>query len=117
MVLREHNEDDAIMFRLMSRSANVMIKPSIKVTLTLSQKDKTGTYVNSFFNLKLERNTITYLPTTWTIVHPIDQDSPLKEFDRDLLSELNGEILSLVSYYDESFAQEVHQVHSYVFGS
>ncbi|WP_106795144.1 ion channel [Aquimarina sp. Aq78] len=114
MVFRKHNGVDCIMFRLMSRSANVMIRPKIEATLSLSQESKGEKYVNNFYNLKLERNSITYLPTTWTIVHPIDELSPLKEFSKEQLQKLNGEILILASYYDESFAQEVHQVHSYV---
>ncbi len=115
IVLRKHNEDDAIMFRLMSRSGNVMIKPQIEATLALSQLDDKGEkYNNSFYKLKLERNSITYLPTTWTIVHSIDESSPLKEFSRNEINKLNGELLILASYYDESFSQEVHQAHSYV---
>ncbi|WP_108868289.1 ion channel [Aquimarina aquimarini] len=114
MVLRAHNENDCIMFRLMSRNANVMIRPHIEATLILSQKNEDKKYINNFYNLKLERNSITYLPTTWTIVHPINESSPLKDFDREELKKINGEVLILVSYYDESFAQEVHQVHSYV---
>ncbi|SHJ04403.1 ion channel [Aquimarina spongiae] len=114
MVLRKHNGEDCIMFRLMSRSVNVMIRPRIEATLSLSLKNKDGKFVNSFYNLKLERNSITYLPTTWTVVHPIKDTSPLFEFDSDKIKKLNGEVLILVSYYDESFSQEVHQVHSYV---
>ncbi|PKV52126.1 inward rectifier potassium channel [Aquimarina sp. MAR_2010_214] len=114
MIFREHNGVDCIMFRLMSRSANVMIRPKIEATLSLSQESKGKKYVNNFYNLKLERNSITYLPTTWTIVHPIDESSPLKEFSKEQLQKLSGEVLILASYYDESFAQEVHQVHSYV---
>ncbi|MBQ4821176.1 ion channel [Aquimarina sp. MMG016] len=114
VVLRKHNDEDCIMFRLMSRSKNVMIHPKIEATLALSQKNDEGKYTNSFYNLKLERNSITYLPTTWTIVHAINESSPLKEFNVKELPELNGEILIMVSYYDESFAQEVHQAHSYV---
>ncbi|KAA1247068.1 ion channel [Aquimarina sp. RZ0] len=114
MILKKHKGIDSIMFRLMSSSTNVMIKPKIEVTLSLSQKSKDKGYVNNFFSLKLERNEITYLPTTWTVVHPITESSPLAEFDRKELPKLHGEILILVTYYDESFAQEVHQVHSYV---
>ncbi|WP_378172931.1 ion channel [Aquimarina sp. SS2-1] len=114
IIVREHKESDAIMFRLMGRSTNVMIMPKVKATLALSQKLENGKYVNNFYNLDLERSEITYLPTTWTIVHPIDKSSPLTEFNRDELTQLNGEVLILVSYYDESFAQEVHQIHSYV---
>ncbi|WP_108805333.1 ion channel [Aquimarina sp. Aq107] len=114
MVLREHNNVNSIMFRLMSRSTNVMIRPKVEVTLALSQKTENDKYVNNFYNLKLERNEITYLPTTWTVVHPINESSPLSEFKKEELPQLHGEILILVTYYDESFAQEVHQVHSYM---
>ncbi len=114
IILREYKSVDCIMFRLMSRSANIMIRPRIEATLSLSQKGKDKKYINNFYNLKLERSSITYLPTTWTIVHAIDDTSPLKDFDRKELSQLHGEVLLLISYYDESFAQEVHQVHSYV---
>jgi len=117
MVLRKHNDVDCIMFRLMSRSTHVMIRPKVEVTLSLSRKSKDDKYVNNFYSLKLERNEITYLPTTWTIVHPINESSPLAEFNREDLPKLVGEILILVTYYDESFAQEVHQIHSYVLGN
>lgn len=114
LILKEHNGVNSIMFRLMSRSTNVMIRPKIEATLALSKEDKGKKFVNNFYNLKLERDTITYLPTTWTVVHPIEQSSPLAQYDKKQLQYLNAEILILFSYYDESFAQEVHQVHSYI---
>ncbi len=114
MVLKHHNEVDCLMFRLMSRSTRVMIRPKVEVTLALSQKSQDKKYNNNFYNLKLERSEITYLPTTWTIVHPVNEESPLFQYDRKDLTKLHGEILILVTYYDESFAQEVHQVHSYM---
>ena len=114
VIIKKHNGVDCIMFRLMSRSTNVMIRPKIEATIAISQEDKDKKFVNNFYNLKLERSTITYLPTTWTVVHQIDDSSPLKEFDVKELKKLNGEILILASYYDESFAQEVYQAYSYV---
>lgn len=114
MVLRDHKGTDAIMFRLMNRSTNVMIRPRIEVTLSLSQKTDDNKYINNFYSLTLERKQITYLPTTWTVIHVIDDLSPFREFDRNKLSELQGEVLILVSYYDEAFAQEVHRIHSFV---
>lgn len=114
MVLRAHKGQDCLMFRLMSKSTNVMIRPKVEVTLSLSKRSEANVYLNNFYSLQLERNQITYLPTTWTIVHPIVDSSPLAGFDRKEISKLHGEILILITYYDESFAQEVHQVHSYV---
>lgn len=114
LILKQHKGVDSLMFRLMSRSTNVMIRPRVEVTLALSQETEDKKYVNTFYSLDLERNRITYLPTTWTIVHPIDDKSPLAIYDRNGLSDLHAEILILVSYYDEFFAQEVHQVYSYM---
>ncbi len=114
MVLRKHGDHDALMFRLMSSSASTMIQPRIEVTLTLSEKDETGAYKNNFYRLTLERDKITYLPTTWTIVHVIDENSPFSTYDREQLCNLRGEFLIMASYYEESFNQEVYQIHSYV---
>lgn len=114
IIVREHNGVPCIMFRLMSRSSNVMIHPHVEATLALSLKTETGSYKNNFFSLSLERDRITYLPTTWTLVHTIDDSSPLKKYPVSELRNLHAEILILASYYDEAFAQEVHQAHSYL---
>ncbi len=114
MVLRAYEDHDALMFRLMSSSASTMIQPRIEVTLTLTEKDQTGGYKNNFYRLSLERDKITYLPTTWTVVHRIREGSPFVGYDRQQLNTLKGELLIMTSYYEESFNQEVHQIHSYL---
>ena len=114
LILRNHNGQDSIMFRLMSKNGKVMIRPRIEATLVLSLPDANNQYSNNFYSLKLERSAITYLPTTWTVVHVIDEKSPLKDYNTREIDKLHGEILILISYYDESFAQEVHQAHSFV---
>lgn len=114
LILRNHNGKDSIMFRLMSKNGKVMIRPRIEATLVLSLPDANNQYSNNFYSLELERSAITYLPTTWTVVHVIDEKSPLKDYNTREIDKLHGEILILISYYDESFAQEVHQAHSFV---
>jgi len=113
IVLRDFNHTRAIMFRLVNNRSAVMIKPKIAVTLSLTKLNNVGDYTRSFFTLNLERDTITYLPTTWTVVHEITEESPLFNIGKNELINKNGELLIMVSYYDESFSQEVHQMHSY----
>tara|TARA_R110002050_G_scaffold36172_4_gene90835 strand:+ start:655 stop:1578 length:924 start_codon:yes stop_codon:yes gene_type:complete len=113
LILRTFKEYNAIMFRLVNNRKSVMISPKISVTLALSKANGQGDYVNEFYALDLERDTINYLPTTWTIVHEIDKESPLFEFSKEDLSKQHGELIIMISYYDESFNQEVHQMHSY----
>jgi len=102
------------MFRLVNNRKTTMIRPNITVTLSLTIKNSFGNYENDFYTLKLERDTISYLPTTWTIVHEIDNDSPLFNYSNEEIIKKHGEFIIMISYYDESFNQEVHQMHSYV---
>lgn len=113
-IYRDFNITQAIMFRLVNNRKSIMINPRVSMTLSLSEKNNLGTYSNVFYDLKLEREQITYLPTTWTVVHEIDTQSPLRKFTNTDIKKQNGELLIMISYYDDAFNQEVHQLHSYL---
>ena len=115
LILRPFNTSNALMFRLMNKRNNIMIKPEISVTMSLNYINEEGQSNLKFFRLKLERSEIMYLPTTWTIVHEIDSDSPLFGYSFDKIKALNAELFILINYYEDSFAQQVYQIHSYNF--
>ena len=92
-----------------------MIHPHVTVNLSLSEKDEKGDYTRNFYELTLERSTISYLPTVWTVVHEIDPKSPLYKYDTEEITQLHGEVMVLIKYYDEAFNQELYQLHSYTF--
>ena len=115
MVLRPFKEKRAVMFRLMNKRTNVMIEPKIKVTLAINELDDKGGFSRKFFNLNLEREKIMYLPSTWTIVHEIEEGSPLYKYTDEQLLKLNAELLVLIEYYEDAFTQNVYQMHSYSF--
>jgi inward rectifier potassium channel len=114
LLLRDFNNHNALMFRLVNNRQSKMIYPKITVTLALSKKNSEGDYINEFYTLDLERDSINYLPTTWTIVHEINKESPLFGFSKEEITKQHGELLIMISYHDESFNQEVHQMHSYM---
>ena len=60
-----------------------------------------------------ERRRVTFFPLTWTVVHPIGDDSPLKGLTPDDLRRTDAEILILLTATDETFAQVVHARSSY----
>ena len=112
IILREFKGKRAIMFRLMNSRKTVMIEPKIKVTLSITD---TVTEEKRFYNLKLERDAIMYLPTVWTIVHEIDEKSPLYNLSNVEIAKLDAELFLLLQYHEESFAQNVYQIYSYDF--
>ncbi|CAL2091307.1 ion channel [Tenacibaculum sp. 190524A05c] len=115
LILRDFNEHRALMFRLMNSRKTLMIEPEVSVTLSMNEEDETGQYKRSFYVLNLERKKITYLPTIWTIVHPIDDKSPLYNLSNEEIEKLNAGLYILVQYHEESFGQKVYQTSSYKF--
>jgi inward rectifier potassium channel len=50
---------------------------------------------------------------TWTIVHPIDPESPFWGKTAGELARLQAEALILIKAYDDTFSQTVRARHSY----
>jgi len=67
----------------------------------------------TFHELVLERQDISFLPLTWTIVHPIDAESPLLGATPRTLEEADAEIFVVLVGTEETFSQVVHARTSY----
>ena len=115
LILRDFKQERGLMFRLMNSRKTVMIEPEIKVTLSITELDENGEYKRNFHELTLERDKIMYLPTIWTIVHEIDEKSPLYKYTNEEVFKLDAEMYIIVQYHEEAFGQKVYQLHSYDF--
>ncbi len=113
-IVAPYQEGTSLQFRLVNRRANTLIEPA--VTLMLMTVDRSGPeHRREFKILHLEREKIMLFPLTWTVVHPIDAESPLRGKTARDLEELQAELMVLVKAWDETFAQTVHQRFSYRF--
>ncbi len=99
-------------FRIMNSRQNELIEVNARVILTrFEQVD--GKRQRAYHNLQLERASVAFFPLSWTVVHPIDDTSPLFGWDRDALLAAEAEFLILLTATDETFAQVVHSRSSY----
>ncbi len=103
----------ALQFRIANRRRSEIIQLEAQVLFSYLATDARGRRVRRYDVLPLERNKVTFFPLAWTIVHPIDADSPLATRTHDDLVREEGEILVLLSGVDEAFAQTVHARSSY----
>ena len=104
-------EITAFEFRVANMRRNEMIQVEAQVMLTRLRLDGSGN--REFLPLKLERDKVVFFPLSWTIVHPIDEASPLHGATAGDLETWNAEFLVLFSGIDETFAQTVHTRSSY----
>jgi inward rectifier potassium channel len=57
-----------------------------------------------FLPLKLERSTINSLALSWTIVHPIDEESPLFNFTKKDFEEIDLQLILSIKAFDKSYS-------------
>jgi inward rectifier potassium channel len=108
------NTGTALMFRLANKQNSSLINMKVQITLSLMEKDEIGTVNRKFYTpLSLERDSVIFFPSTWTIVHPIDDTSPLYGMAWEDIKQAQPELLILVSGFDESFDEKIHSRYSY----
>lgn len=78
-----------------------------------SLRDEEGRPKRTFHELRLERSHISFLPLTWTIVHPIDEQSPFHGASAQDLRDCDTEVFVTLNGVDETFSQAVHARCSY----
>jgi inward rectifier potassium channel len=100
------------MFRFASKSHSELLDAEVSVILTMVVNED-GKEIRKFFPLELERNKITMLSMSWTIVHPIDEKSPMKDMTFSDLEKGDAEFLIFFKAFDDTFADTVHARTSY----
>jgi inward rectifier potassium channel len=112
-VIAPYNNGRALMFRIVNRRRTEIIQLEAQVLFTSMQPDGRGDTVRRYLPLAIERNKVTFFPLSWTVVHPIDEGSPLASVTAEELERTQAEILVLLSGIDETFEQTIHARSSY----
>jgi len=100
------------MFRLVNGRSSQLIELDMKVLFSRIE-ERGGVRLRTYDQLKLERAHVVFFPLSWTVVHPIDESSPLWGLTDADLHMCDSEFLVLMSGIDETFAQTVHARTSY----
>jgi inward rectifier potassium channel len=102
----------SLQFRILNRRPNALMEMEATVIL-MQVEGEPGKQKRTFQNLALERNTIDFLALTWTIVHPIDESSPLFGRTNEESEKKQAEVIVLIKGFDETFSQGVRARYSY----
>jgi len=112
MVIAPYLDGTSLQFRIVNLRVNNLMELEAKVMLMVVE-GAAGNLKRDYKVLKLERPSVYFFPLTWTIVHPIDEHSPLHGKTAEDLERLQAEILILIKGFDDTFSQTVHARYSY----
>jgi inward rectifier potassium channel len=111
----------ALMIRLANKNRSELLDSEATIVMAYIDENNENK-TRKFSNLKLELTKINLLSMSWTIVHPIDEESPLYGWTDEEYRKKEVEFLVMINAYEETFAQTVHtrssyQFHELVFGA
>jgi len=108
-----HDGRRMLMFRAANQRRNRILEARANLMLVQNEWTKEGTVMRRFYDLKLVRSHNPTFALTWTVMHPIDDGSPLKGVTDESLKEREAEIVASLSGTDESFSQTIHARYGY----
>ncbi len=112
MVIAPYANTTALQFRVVNRRSNNLINLNVRV-LMMSVEIVDGKPLRRYAPLELERDSVLFLALTWTIVHAIDDKSPLYEKGPEDMARMQMEFIVVMDAFDDSFGQTVHTRYSY----
>ncbi len=102
------------MFRVANERANYVLEADVSVVLVRWAVTAEGYRIRRLEEIRMQRSRSPMLALTWTVLHTIDETSPLYGVTPDSLAATRAEVIIVLSGVDESFAQRVHARHSYI---
>lgn len=98
--------------RLANRRDTLLVEIEARLLLVMADVDQQGERLN-YYNLKLQLDRVSFLPLSWTVVHPIDTESPLAGLSYQDLLDRRAEAILILKGIDEGYMQQVITRHSF----
>jgi inward rectifier potassium channel len=103
-----------LVLRLANERANRILEALVAATLVRDEKTSEGQQMRRFYDLHLVRSRTPIFAMSFTVMHPIDEMSPLHGATPASLVAEDVEIVVTVSGIDETMSQTIHARTSYL---
>ncbi len=113
VLVAPHKGKRALMIRVASYKNNHLTDMEAQVTMAMHMSEN-GNKKRAFYSLPLEIKRINSLALSWTLVHVIDEESPLFLMSLEDMKEADIELLFHLKGFDDHFSNIVQQRTSYI---
>lgn len=113
MLVTPYKDGHGLMFRMANARRSELIETEVQIMMAFNQRDEAGNTSRKFYTINLEISKISFFSLSWTVVHALNETSPIFGFTAQDLLDANAEFMILVKGTDETAQQTVHSRHSY----
>jgi inward rectifier potassium channel len=112
-VIATHNGKPTFMLRIANGRFTMLTHATAKVGILMAETTHEGQLYRGVHDLKLARGEIPIFPLTWTLMHVIDETSPLHGLDAKDLARLDARFFLAVDARDTALGALVQDIRNY----
>jgi len=110
-VIAPYQDINGLMFRFSNGNKNQLIEAEVDLVISYwHAKDNRRV----FKSVNLERKKINFFSMSWTVVHPIDEKSPIHGWEKSDFKEKQVEIIIMFKAFDDTYVRQVYDRMSYI---
>lgn len=112
MLIAPFREGESMQFKIVNRRSDTLMDVEARTVLTMIERSN-GEVVRKYYQLPLEISQVAFMPLTWTLVHALNEDSPLYNKSKEELVTSQAEVLVQIKAFDETYNQTIYSRYSY----
>ncbi|THD80888.1 MAG: hypothetical protein E7812_05580 [Phenylobacterium sp.] len=113
-VIAPYEGGRALMVRVASRRIHAISEVRGRISYLKTIELQGGGNLRRFYDLKLVRNENPVLSLSWTLIHPIDEASPLFHLTKERMAAETPRLMVSISGFDEAISSQINDRHSYL---
>src|SRR6185312_5412299 len=110
MVVAPHNGAPTLMVRIANGRMTMLSHATARLAVLLPERSSEGYASRNVHDLRLVRDTLPIFPLTWTMMHVIDEASPLHGLGPEALQSKDARLFLAVEARDAALGQVVQDL-------
>jgi inward rectifier potassium channel len=115
-VITSHNCAPTLMVRIANGRITLLTNATARLGVVLLEEDAEGHSLRAVHDLALSNATLSLFPLTWTVMHEIDENSPLADYDAERFRESDARLVLTVEARDQALGAAIHDLRVYTAG-
>ncbi len=111
--IHDYNGIPTLMFRTANERRNNILEAQLTVYLMIDEVTEEGQMMRRLHKLKLVRDHSPVFLLSWTVMHTIDESTPLYGLSMETMERLHAQILVSLTGVDETVEGTIHARHIY----
>jgi inward rectifier potassium channel len=113
LLITTFDHKKVLMFRMANARSNQIISAKVELHRIFNSPTSEGRSMVRFTELKLIKNYSPIFVLSWTVLHPIDSESPFFGKSIEEIRASNDEFYVIISGNDGTFSQTIYDTHHY----